>query len=452
MSLFLAPSRLGLLACALFGLAFPTFAAPAKAPSPSVTSRTQDRVVAVVNTQVIPLSTLQARTRLAIRELGLANPTAAQASALQRRTLLQLVDEELQRQYAAQNGLAPTPAAIAQLQDRLTQQLGGPEGWQSLTQGLTKPAQDRLRAEALWQAIIANAVAPKVQVGTTELDQLIQNLSRNDKAQEYDLSLIIIGQPAPNDTAAQATAQEAKLAEVRQALATAPTAEQFATLARTYSDDASAAAGGALGWVPQGQLAPALEEALKPLAPGQTTAPVRLPDGWYVLRLNEARALPPVSTQLVAQKQLYLLALPQNSGASPTTITAADARLTKATRAARTPSDVLSYFAQKQYTTDFPASQNLGWVELDGLQPAVREVVAATKNASWSAPFTIPGTGNQPARRARIFVADSRQTLPRELTELRTRIAGRLTQTRTEQEARRFMRELRARAFVDIRL
>ena len=401
----------------------------------------QDRVVAVINNQVIPLSILQARTRLTIRELGLKAPTPQAAQSLQRRTLLQLVDEELQRQFAVQTGVSPTVASLTKVQETLSEALGGPTAYAAYANGMTNTVQSRLLAEARWQAILARAVAPRVQVGTSEIDQLITNLSRNRGTAERNLSLIVLNVSSPDDDAAQ----KVKLDTIITAL---DEGADFAAQARAFSDDKSAANGGNIGWYANGQLNPELEEALNDLEKGERSGPIRTPEGWFVVKLNDTRTLPPIATALVPQRQLYMLGLAQATSDT----TAADALLAKASKAIATPSDVLSYFAQKQYAETFPNSQDLGWVELPGLQPQVQQAVSTTAVGRWSAPLTLAASGNQPIRRVQLYVAGARQTIPQELAELRARMTQRMTETRTEQEARRFMRELRARAFVDVRL
>src|SRR4051812_33435338 len=71
--------------------------------SPAPKTPASDRVVAVVNDQVLTLSQLQARTELNIRQAGIKAPSADQRNAMTKRTLGMLIDEELQRQYAEGN-------------------------------------------------------------------------------------------------------------------------------------------------------------------------------------------------------------------------------------------------------------------------------------------------------------------------------------------------------------
>jgi parvulin-like peptidyl-prolyl isomerase len=63
----------------------------------------------------------------------------------------------------------------------------------------------------------------------------------------------------------------------------------FAELARLHSQDASAEAGGDLGYLHRGMLGSTAEQALAPLAPGEVSEPVRLLEGIAIFALRERR-------------------------------------------------------------------------------------------------------------------------------------------------------------------
>jgi peptidyl-prolyl cis-trans isomerase SurA len=63
----------------------------------------------------------------------------------------------------------------------------------------------------------------------------------------------------------------------------------FAELARLYSEDASGAKGGDLGWISPGDTVPEFERAMNALEPGQLSAPVQTPFGWHLIQAMERR-------------------------------------------------------------------------------------------------------------------------------------------------------------------
>ncbi|MBL8489770.1 MAG: peptidylprolyl isomerase [Rhodocyclaceae bacterium] len=63
----------------------------------------------------------------------------------------------------------------------------------------------------------------------------------------------------------------------------------FAELARLYSNDLSAAKGGDLGWVYQGDTVPEFERAMDALKIGQTSEPIQSPFGWHLIQVLERK-------------------------------------------------------------------------------------------------------------------------------------------------------------------
>lgn len=66
--------------------------------------------------------------------------------------------------------------------------------------------------------------------------------------------------------------------------------EDFAVLARTYSDDTrSANLGGLLEWFPEGSYGPAMQETLSGLQPGELSEPFRTNQGWHLVLFEDQR-------------------------------------------------------------------------------------------------------------------------------------------------------------------
>lgn len=63
----------------------------------------------------------------------------------------------------------------------------------------------------------------------------------------------------------------------------------FADLARLYSNDLSAAKGGELGWLYQGDTVPDFERAMDALKINETSAPIQSPFGWHLIQVLERK-------------------------------------------------------------------------------------------------------------------------------------------------------------------
>jgi peptidyl-prolyl cis-trans isomerase C len=146
-------------------------------------------------------------------------------------------------------------------------------------------AVDRVLADEFLRRAIAPALT----------DQVLHD------AYEHDIA----SQPGPEEVQArvivtfdQASAQDAE----RQLLAGA----DFADLARRVSRDASAAAGGEIGFVRLEQVSPQVGAVMFALAPGQVTAfPVQAGGAWFIVKVESRRQLP-VPTFDSVRGQLYL--------------------------------------------------------------------------------------------------------------------------------------------------
>jgi peptidyl-prolyl cis-trans isomerase SurA len=97
------------------------------------------------------------------------------------------------------------------------------------------------------------------------------------------LAQIMIALPK-NPTAAQVAAAQKKATAVRARVAKG---DDFGDLARIYSDDDSKSNGGELGWFAPADVNDDILAAVKPLKPGEVSAPVRTSHGIHVVKLEE---------------------------------------------------------------------------------------------------------------------------------------------------------------------
>lgn len=403
----------------------------------SVSFASNDRIVAVVNDQVITLSQLTARAALNSRQLGMTNSTDVQQNAVIKRTLSGMIDEELQRQYADSNNIKISPQDMEMGTQSAMAAIGGADKWQALTKGLEGTAKDKVTAEVRWQKIMAHDIKPRIVIGTTEVDRLITELAKSRHVLEREISVIMLS-PGENE------ADKGQLDKIKDIKAKVTKGEDFDQLARAFSEDKSAVNGGNMGWFAGGELNPQLEEALDKMQPGQVSEPIRTPVGWYLVKLDNVRTTKPVETEPITQFDLYMLAV--TTPADDKGAKAVDKALSKQTKDLDKVSEVQSYFEKAGYAKDFAQSSALGWVAPGDLQTEIQNALKGLKPGKWT--DTVKVGPNS----VRLFVADTRQTLPEKLQAYRQKVMDSLYGNRLELESRRFMQDLRQRAFVDVRL
>ncbi len=411
----------------------------------------QDRIVAVVNEAIITQSELEARATLTARavDLDLTNPAIKRS--LLRRTLTELVDETLQQQYAASIGVQLTRVELQLEKDQAISGMGE-KRWAELTRGLAQAADSKMRAEGTWARLQQVAVAPRVQLGTAEIDKLIEEMSKTQNRTETNLSVIFLALDMPKKasptTSVSVTEPDTgtRMMELRRELVAAKDgAGAFATMAKAVSNAPSAVAGGQLGWLTAAEIPSELATVIGGLSVGDVSMPIRTPEGWVLVRVNDRRSQDnALAMQPETQYKLFLLA---GAISSDTLLRPnLEKALQQGRRAATTEQAVMALLDSASNRLQLPQSQALGWVKAEALQPDVAKAVLQTKPGHWTDILVAP------AQLSTIFVAGTRQVIPPELLALRERVSQNLRASRTELEARRLMRELRQRAFVDIRL
>lgn len=98
--------------------------------------------------------------------------------------------------------------------------------------------------------------------------------------------------------------QRRQLEELRRRILDGASFEQ---LARRHSvDQGTAADGGDLGWFGPGEMAPAFQEVVETLEPGQISEPFRTPNGWHIVELLDQRERTDVEQRRRAQARQTL--------------------------------------------------------------------------------------------------------------------------------------------------
>ncbi len=415
-------------------LAVLAYAIPANAVS--------DRMVAIVNDQVITQTQLEQRCALVERELGAQaqNLNAAQKKSLCRRSLATLIDQELQRQYANRAGITvqPTDLMMAR-QNGEKAGLFGPAGWDAYSKGLENAAKEKLTAELRWQMLIERVVRPGISLSNAEVDKMIADMARKRHVTEREISQIMVAVDESDGPDAQTAGQE-KIEKIRKKL---DEKENFADLARAFSDDKSGLNGGRMGWFSSGELNPQLEEALDKMEAGNFSAPIRTPLGWHIIRLDSVRSTTPIDVQPVTERQFFLVAAAKPS--DTTALKDLETELKKDTKNLNSSIDVAGFVAEAATLKKYPASAALGWMQVADLQSGLQPAGKSVKDERFSSPVEFAGNLGV------LYAAGTRTVMPKQLEAYRERVRQHLGESRTELAARRMMRNLRQRAFVDMR-
>ncbi len=384
-----------------------TLAFPAAAAEPRAGARAG--IAAVVNDDAITYSDM--RTRMHLYMLSMPpNPPPEALKKIEQQTLGKLIDETLQMQEAKRLGIVVDEKQVeAGLAQMATNNKLSPEEFQEkLASSGIKPAtlKSKIRAEIAWGMVVRRKLRPQVNVSESEIDNEVNRLARSRGKAEYQVAEILL--PVTSADTESLTREDAnKLVDQLGGGAS------FPQLAKQFSKAPGAAQGGDLGWVQEGQLDPALDQALSHMEPGQLTQPIKTERGYHILFLRDKRqggssapdrpakaaapakpavvaavpapapvAATPATPAVAAELHLMQIIMPAAPNEAKAEIAA------KTSRAASLKSELTSCDAMTAKASDYGTSDrsDLGMQKLDSLPPDIRAAVAPLADNELSAP------------------------------------------------------------------
>ncbi|HNT38375.1 MAG TPA: peptidylprolyl isomerase [Rubrivivax sp.] len=267
-----------------------TLCAPLAA-QPRQAARSGDYIVAVVNQELVTAGELERReeqVREESRRLGLAMPSAQE---LREQALDALVQERVIVTYARESGARVDEPDLDRAIQSIAQQnrLGVEQLRQRLQQEGIDYARFRadLRDQIMVERVREREVYRRIEVTDLEIDRLVEEQRAAAQADaEFDIAQILIGVP---DGAGDAV-REQRRARAEQVLARVRGGEDFAAVARELSEDANREQGGRIGLRPASRLPDLFLDAVRPLAAGEIApALVSSGAGYHVLKLLDRR-------------------------------------------------------------------------------------------------------------------------------------------------------------------
>ena len=249
-----------------------------------------DRIVAVVNKEVITQYELAERINRVQKELQRRGTSLPDRGEIERQVLERLIIEKVQLQYARETGVRVDDLELDRTVSRVAE--GNKLSLTEFRQTLERDAirfdrfREELRDEILMNRLRDREVTGKITVSEGEIENLLLEQSEGkDTATEYNISHILVRVPE------QATPGqlETRRARAEEALKRLREGADFAQLAATYSDAPDALQGGLMGWRSQQRLPELYVEALAGLKPGGISRVFRSPAGFHVLKLLELR-------------------------------------------------------------------------------------------------------------------------------------------------------------------
>lgn len=262
--------------------------------------RVVDRVAALVNEEMIPLSEIYERAVPHIVQLeqeGTATPE--RRKALLKAALEESIAERLLAAEQKTLGIEVTDAEVdSAIEDVRRQNRMDAEAFEKAlqSQGMDMATyREKLRQDLAAMRLITFKVRSKIKVSDEDIQAEYARMEREAQTDFEVRARHIVIQVEKN--ASEKNEQEA-LARARELSRRARKGEDFEALARAHSESASKETGGDLGFFKRGDMVAAFERVAFAQQPGEVSEPVRTPFGWHVIQTVErrARALPPLES------------------------------------------------------------------------------------------------------------------------------------------------------------
>ncbi len=252
-----------------------------------------DSIVATVNDETISDFELRQRVALYLALNGIQQLTAEQRDHIRGQILEVLESEKLQLQEAVKKKITVSPVEVDKRINAMIEDYHFTI--QQLRENLAKAgaSEDALRAQLTasiaWQKAVQDEYAEQVNITPQMVDEEMARYAESANKPHFRVVEIFLPVDNPEQDAKVKKDAEEVETQLRQG---AP----FPAVARQFSQHPSAATGGDMGWINDGQLAPELNTALEKLQVGAITDPIRSTGGYYILGLRERQE--PLGTKI----------------------------------------------------------------------------------------------------------------------------------------------------------
>ncbi len=250
--------------------------------------RVIDRIVAVVNDDIITLSELRMATSAFLAELEGGKMEGD--GAVERKVLEMLIEERLILQAAERMGISVTERDVDRAIEEIKERSGMDD--ETFMRLLARNRMDyedyrmRIRKEIIQVRLIERVINPRIIV-TDEEVEVYYRRHKEEFTNPVEVRLRLIFLPFPEGTSWLEKERVRSLAgEIEGRLRAG---EDFARLAREFSRGPNREGGGDIGYVKEGEMAPDLERVAFGLEPGQVSGPIELERGIYILQVMDRR-------------------------------------------------------------------------------------------------------------------------------------------------------------------
>ncbi len=352
--------------------------------SPAYAKQTLDKIIAVVNSDVISQNELDNYTRVVIADLKSKSDTALPPkSVLQEQLLNRMVMDKIQLQLAEQSGIEVDSISVSEALQQIARSDG--KSMEQFKRDIESSGisfdeyRNLIRTELILQRLQAKEIAQHIVISKSDVEAFLSSPSGQDQSgTEYRLSHILILTPdTPTPNALKETQTKAE-----EVVANLKSGADFAKTAMTKSAGRQALNGGDLGWRTTGELPTLFVNYVPSMKVGEVVGPIRSAGGFHIIKLQDKR-LANSDKRTETHVRQILIVPDQNTSSDE-----AKAVLAKLRYQLLNGEDFAKVAQQKSQDARTAAKGgDLGWVNEQNVLPKFYQVMSKLRNNEISEPF-----------------------------------------------------------------
>ncbi len=244
-----------------------------------------DRIIAVVNDEVITLNELRQRLDSVVSQLRRQGTPLPPADVLEKQMLERMVVDKVQVQFAKDNGIRIDDGQLDMALNRIA--ANNKMTLSQFRQTLEKDGvsflkfREEIRQEIMMARLKEREVDAKLLISEGEIDNYLAGDGAGGSAEEFQVAHILVRAP---ESASPEQLQKLK-AKTEQILDRLKRGEDFAQVAAAYSDAPDALQGGNLGFRSLNRMPNIFAEAVQKMQPNQLSPVIRSPNGFHIIKL-----------------------------------------------------------------------------------------------------------------------------------------------------------------------
>lgn len=249
-----------------------------------------DRIVAVVNDEVITLYELNSKLELALSQLKRQGTPLPPRDVLEQQMLERLVMNKVQLQQAREIGLRIDDGQLDQALQRIA--ANNKMSFAQFRDALQKDGivfakfREEIRDEMTIARLREREVESKIAISEGEIDNYLSgDLAKDGSDEEYEVAHILLRAP---ESASPEQIQKLK-AKADQVMERLKNGEDFGQMAAAYSDAPDGLKGGSLGVRPLDRLPGIFADVVAKLKAGEVAPVLRSPNGFHIVKLVSKR-------------------------------------------------------------------------------------------------------------------------------------------------------------------